>query len=177
MENNPENNQLMITPQSKILQVIEAYPQLEDVLISYVPAFEKLKNPVLRNTVARVTTMQQVASIGDVKVGDLINMLRKEVGQELIEGGMDTTYNFSQPEWFGEELVDSEFDAREMLSNGEQPVNQVMADLKDVPAGKIYKLISPFLPAPLIDKSASLEIYHWVTEEKDYLYLIYFLVK
>ena len=80
MENNKDQNQLMITPQSKILQVIEAYPQLEDVLISYVPAFEKLKNPVLRNTVARVTTMQQVASIGNVKVGELINMLRKEVG-------------------------------------------------------------------------------------------------
>ena len=177
MENNLENSQLMITPQSKILQVIEAYPQLEDVLISYVPAFEKLKNPVLRNTVARVTTMQQVASIGNVKVGDLINYLRKEVGQELIEGGMDTTYNFSQPGWFEDELVESEFDSREMLSNGEQPINQVMADLKDVPAGKIYKLISPFLPAPLIDKAASLEMDHWVDKKAEDLFLVYFQIK
>ena len=169
--------QLMITPQSKILQVIEAYPQLEDVLISYVPAFKKLKNPVLRNTVARVTTLQQVASIGDVKVGDLINNLRKEVGQELVAEGKDTAYNFSQPDWFGEELVENEFDAREMLSNGEQPVNQVMADLKGMPAGKIYKLVAPFLPAPLIDKAASLEIDHWVDKKAQDLFLVYFLIK
>jgi len=167
----------MITPQSKILQVIEAYPKLEDVLISYIPAFEKLKNPVLRNTVARVTTLQQVASIGDVKVGDLINKLRKDVGQDLVAEGIDTAYNFSQPDWFGEELVENEFDAREMLSTGEQPVNQVMADLKGMPAGKIYKLVAPFLPAPLIDKAASLEIDHWVKKEKDDLFLIYFLVR
>ena len=172
-----ENIQLMITPQSKILQVIEAYPQLEDVLISYVPAFKKLKNPVLRNTVARVTTLQQVASIGDVKVGDLINKLRKEVGQEMVSGQIDTAYNFSQPDWFDEKLVEKEFDAREMLSNGEQPVNQVMADLKSMTSRTIYILIAPFLPAPVIDKAASLEIAHWVEKKAEDLFLIYFLIK
>jgi len=177
MGNNQDKIQVMITPQSKILQVIDAYPQLEDILISYVPAFKKLKNPVLRNTVARVTNLQQVASIGDVKVGDLINLLRKEVGQEMVTETVDTAYNYSQPGWFGEELVESEFDAREMLSNGEQPVNQVMAELKDIPAGKIYKLVAPFLPAPLIDKATSLEIDHWVNKEKEKLFIIYFLVK
>jgi hypothetical protein len=172
-----KNNQLMITPQSKILQVIEAYPQLEDVLISYVPAFKKLKNPLLRNTVAKVTTLQQVASIGNVKVGDLINKLRKEVGQEIVTGQIDTAYNFSQPDWFDEKLVVNEFDAREMLSNGEQPVNQVMADLKSMTAGTIYKLIAPFLPAPLIDKAASLDMDHWVDKKAEDLYLIYILIK
>lgn len=172
-----ENNQLIITPQSKIIQVIEAYPQLEDVLISYVPAFRKLKNPLLRNTVAKVTTLQQVASIGNVKVGDLINKLRKEVGQEMVTGQIDTAYNFSQPDWFGEKMVENEFDAREMLSNGEQPVNQVMADLKSMTVGTIYKLIAPFLPAPVIDKAASLEMDHWVDKKAEDLFLVYFLIK
>ncbi len=172
-----ENSQLMITPQSKILQVIEAYPQLEDVLISYVPAFKKLKNPILRNTVAKITTLQQVASIGNVKVGVLINKLRKEVGQEMVNGQIDTAYNFSQPDWFDEKLVENEFDAREMLSNGEQPVNQVMADLKSMTSRTIYKLIAPFLPAPLIDKAASLEMDHWVDKKAEDLFLIYILIK
>ncbi len=172
-----EKNHLMITPQSKILQVIEAYPQLEDVLISYVPAFKKLKNPVLRNTVAKVTTLQQVASIGNVKVGVLINKLRKEVGQEMVNGQIDTAYNFSQPDWFDEKLVVNEFDAREMLSNGDQPVNQVMADLKSMTAGTIYKLIAPFLVAPLIDKATSLEMDHWVDKKAEDLFLIYILIK
>jgi len=174
MENEVNENRLMITPQSKILQVIEEYPQLEDVLIAYVPAFKKLKNPVLRNTVAKITTMQQVASIGDVDVGDLINLLRKEVGQELTTINVNNVYNLIQPDWFAEDLVELELDAREMLSGGEQPVNQVMADLKDMAGGKIYKLIVPFLPAPLIDKATSMQFDHWVNKEDDELFIIYF---
>ena len=61
-------NELIITPKTKVLQVIEAYPQLEEVLIGYVPAFVKLKNPILRKTVARIATLQQAAAIGNVKV-------------------------------------------------------------------------------------------------------------
>jgi len=109
-----------------------------------------------------------------VKVGDLINLLRKEVGQESIAEGINTVYNFSQPDWFVEKLVDQEFDTREMLSEGEQPVNQVMADLKDMADGKIYKLVAPFLPAPLIDKAISIEFDHWVNKEDDALFVIYF---
>ena len=71
---------LIIRSKTKVLQLIEAYPQLEEVLIGYVPAFKKLKNPVLRNTVARITTLQQASAIGDVKVEELINHLRKKSG-------------------------------------------------------------------------------------------------
>ena len=53
-----------ITPKTKVLELIEAFPQLEDVLIDYVPAFEKLKNPVLRWTVGRITSLQQAAAVG-----------------------------------------------------------------------------------------------------------------
>ncbi|MFH0843803.1 MAG: DUF1858 domain-containing protein [Bacteroidota bacterium] len=52
-------NQLLITPKTKVLQLIETFPELEEVLINAVPAFEKLKNPVLRKTVARIATLQQ----------------------------------------------------------------------------------------------------------------------
>ena len=80
-----ENHTLIISPKTKVLQLIETYPQLEDVLINYVPAFKKLKNPILRKTVAKIATLQQAAVVGNVKVEDLINLLRKEVGQDTIE--------------------------------------------------------------------------------------------
>ena len=38
-----ENHKLIISPKTKVLQLLEAYPQLEDLLIGYVPAFKKLK--------------------------------------------------------------------------------------------------------------------------------------
>jgi hypothetical protein len=92
MEN---SEKIIITPRTKVMQLIETWPQLEDVLIGYVPAFSKLKNPVLRKTVARIATLQQAASVGNVKVEDLINHLRKEVGQDLLADNEETGYTIA----------------------------------------------------------------------------------
>lgn len=167
-------NTLIITPKTKVLELIEAYPQLEDVLISYVPVFKKLKNPLLRKTVARISTLQQAASIGNVSVADLINKLRKEMGQELISETSNSAYNSIQPKWFDEEKIKQEFDVREMLSRGEHPVNQVLAELHSLPNDTIYKMIAPFLPAPLIDKASSLQFQHWINKISETEFEIYF---
>jgi len=169
-----ENTKLIITPKTKVLELIETYPQLEDVLIGYVPAFKKLKNPVLRKTVARIATLHQAAGVGGVPVGDLINLMRKEVGQDVMAEIEDSAYNTSKPGWFDEEKIVQDFDVREMLAQGEHPISQVMADLNDLQSGKIYKVIAPFLPAPMIDKAASLQTKHWVDKQGDELYFIYF---
>jgi hypothetical protein len=170
-------NELIITPKTKVLQLIEAYPQLEAVLISYVPAFKKLQNPVLRKTVAKIATLQQAAAIGNVKIEDLINKLRKEIGQDLFNQTENAMYNTEIPGWFDESLITAELDARPMLAAGEHPVNQVIADLKSLEQGKIYKLNAPFLPAPLIDKASSLNFGHWVTKADDDSFTIYFSSK
>ena len=167
-------SELIITPKTKVLQLIEAYPELEDVLVGYAPAFKKLKNPALRKTVAKIATLQQAAAIGNVKVEDLINHLRKEVGQDLFTGDSGAVYTTQRPNWFSEEIIEKEFDAKEMLAAGEQPVNQVIADLNGMNNGKIYKLIAPFLPAPLIDKASSLDLKHWVEKLDDQNFNIYF---
>jgi hypothetical protein len=169
-----ENHTLIISPKTKVLQLIETYPQLEDVLINYVPAFKKLKNPILRKTVAKIATLQQAAVVGNVKVEDLINLLRKEVGQNTIELANKVNYNTKQPEWFDDSKVTSELDVREMLNAGEQPVNKVISDLNHLQLDEIYKVIAPFVPAPLIDKSLSLEIDHWVKKEAEELFIVYF---
>jgi hypothetical protein len=167
-------NDLIISPKTKVLQLIEAYPQMEDILIQYAPAFKKLKNPVLRKTIARIATLQQAAAVGNVKVEDLINRLRKEVGQDLYKGNSSTDYITEKPDWFNEKQIESEFDAKQMLARGEQPVNQVIADLNSLGKRKIYKLLAPFLPAPLIDKATSLKIRHWIEKLNDNEVNVYF---
>ena len=167
-------NTLIITPKTKVLELIETYPQLEDVLIEYAPAFKNLKNPVLRRTVAKIATLQQAAAIGGVKTEELINRLRKEVGQELITGESGIQYNYKKPEWFSEEKITKRFNASEMLAIGEHPVNQVLADLNHLEEGKIYQLIAPFLTAPLIDKATSLGLKHWIDQKSDEEFYIYF---
>jgi hypothetical protein len=165
---------LIITPKTKVLALLEAYPRLEDILIGMVPAFKKLKNPVLRRTVARVATLQQAAAVGNVQPGELINRLRREVGQDLYGENAGATYHTLRPGWFDAKLVARELDARTMLAAGEQPVNQVMADFGAMPAGTIYKLNAPFLPAPLIDKGTSLGLDHWLVQDGEESFTVYF---
>lgn len=171
------NEILIITPKTKVLQMIEAYPQLEETLISYVPAFEKLKNPLLRKTVAKIATLQQAAAIGNVPVEELINKFRNEIGQDLMNQQENASYNQQKPQWFNESLIAGELDARPMLAAGEHPVNQVIADLNQLPKGKIYKLTAPFLPAPLIDKASSLNFDHWISKNAGNEVIIYFTAR
>ncbi len=167
----------VITPKTRVLQLIEAYPQLEAVLVAMVPAFRKLQNPVLRRTVARVATLQQAAAVGNVAVEELVNRLRREVGQDLYAGGAGTAYRTERPAWFDPARVAQELDARPLLAAGEQPVNQAMADLAALAPGAIYKLSAPFLPAPLIDKGASLGLEHWLVKESEESFEVYFYKK
>jgi hypothetical protein len=167
-------NTLIITPKTKVLELIETYPELEDVLIEYAPAFKNLKNPVLRRTVAKIATLQQAAAIGGVKTEELINRLRKEVGQDLITGETGSQYNYEKPDWFVAEKIIKRFNASEMLAAGEHPVNQVIADLNHLEEGKIYELKAPFLTAPLIDKATSLGLKHWIDQRNEQDFYIYF---
>lgn len=169
------SDKLIITPKTKILQLIETYPPLEEILIEYAPAFKKLKNPLLRKTVGRIATIQQAAAIGNVKVEDLINRLRQEVGQDLFTAGTEHNYVTKKPDWYVAEKVKTVFDIREMLERGEQPVNQAVTDLQKLKKDEIYKLLAPFLPAPLIDKASSLNIDHWVDKTGDEEFIIYFI--
>jgi len=107
-------------------------------------------------------------------VEDLINRLRKEVGQDLLQNSEDVSYNVKRPAWFGEGKIDFEINAGEMLEEGEQPVNQVITDLRKLPGGKIYKLKAPFVLAPIIDKATSLGFEHWVDKKSTDEVEVYF---
>ena len=165
---------MIITPKTKVAELLDRYPDLEETLISYTPAFKKLKNPVLRKTIARITTLQQASSIAGVKVEELVNALRKKAGQDTMEINEERGYNHKKPGWFNNDNITIHFDARQMLDAGEHPVNQVMADLKGMKNGEIYELRAPFLPAPLIDKAASIKFQHWAVAKGETDFIIYY---
>ena len=166
--------ELIIAPKTKVAELMDAYPQLEQVLIDYVPAFERLRNPVLRKTVARITTLQQSAAIGGVNVEELINHLRQKVGQDHLSGAAASAYTMEQSHWYSENRVVAELDATGMLGAGEQPVNQVIAGLQTLGKGDIYKVVAPFMPAPLVDKASSLGMSHWITQNDEGAFVICF---
>ncbi len=167
---------LIITPKTKIYDLLEAFPELEDTLLNAAPAFQKLKNPALRKTITRITNISQTATIGGLNVEDLVNRLRAQAGQGNLVGIEDSgnKYITEQPSWFSLEKVVRTIDIREMLNRGEQPVHVVLSAIKELDNDEILEILAPFIPAPLLDKSMSLEYKHWLDNEGQKEYRIYF---
>ncbi len=159
-------DRLLITPQTKVAELLEAYPQLETTLIEIAAPFKKLRNPVLRRTVARVTSLAQAARVGNVSVTEMVQRLRREVGQpEFVAEDHEASgaEPGEPPEWFDKGAIEQTVDARPIIEKGEQPLGPVMGDLRKLPQGAIYELITPFEPAPLIDRAKEKGFAVWST--------------
>lgn len=61
------------TASTNVYQLIRQYPQTLDILIGY--GFKQLKNPVLRNTLARTISLGQAVQIVSVNLEDLLRDL------------------------------------------------------------------------------------------------------
>lgn len=133
------------------------------------PEFKKLRNPILRKTIARVASLRQVAGVGRVPLSELINRLRKEAGiQDLfVSDGKPERVSNNRPSWFVPSHIVKRLDARPMLDAGEQPISRVFDECKDLKEGEIYGLITPFLPVPLIEKAKRQGYLVWVDQERD----------
>jgi hypothetical protein len=167
---------IIITPKAKIHDLLESNPELEETLIQAAPQFKKLKNPLLRKTIARVTSLSQAAIIGGVKVEELINTLREAAGQQLQDHftEAETNYIFEVPDWFSPGAIRDNMDISDMLNAGEQPVHEVLSALKKLKQGEILEINAPFIPAPLIDKAIGLGYDYWISEVAEDEFLVYF---
>ena len=167
---------LIITPKTKIHDLLEAYPDLEETLIQAAPPFRKLKNPILRKTIARVTSLSQAAIIGGVKVEELINTLREAAGQQLQHHDTEAvpSYHFDKPHWFTPDTVYRSINISDMLNAGEQPVHEVLSALKQLRNEEILEIYAPFIPAPIIDKAVGLGYDYWIKEVSEGEFTVYF---
>jgi hypothetical protein len=156
-----------ITPKTKVAALLEHHPELEDVLIGMAPPFKKLRNPILRRSVAKVTSLQQAAAVGRVSVEELVNTLRAAVGQKPIsaEANDDAApYFSSQPEWFDEEKVVASI-VEEELDPEVMPLNPLVRRATELREGEIVELVTAYLPAPGIDIMRGKGFRVWVVEE------------
>ncbi|WP_423130267.1 DUF1858 domain-containing protein [Gaoshiqia sp. Z1-71] len=146
-------NKLIITPKTKVGELLDAFPFLEDVLLELSPAFAKLKNPILRKTVARVASLQQAAVIGGLKVEELVNRLRTEAGQEALSGELENSayLTHTPPGWFSAGKISRTFDASPAINSGGSPMAEILGLANRLQPGEILELKTPFVPAPIID--------------------------
>jgi len=143
---------LLITPKTRVGELLDTYPELESVLMDLAPAFKKLQNPVLRRTVGKVATLQQAAALGNVSLSEIINTLRLEIGQELFDDtGIQAEINETEPAWFNKEKISIRFDATQLINAGQNPMQEVLKNLDETKQEDIFLLITPFIPAPIIE--------------------------
>ncbi|ROL58875.1 DUF1858 domain-containing protein [Bacteroidetes/Chlorobi group bacterium ChocPot_Mid] len=166
---------LIITPETKVYDLLNEFPQLEEVLIDISPFFKKLKNPVLRRTIAKVTNLRQAAAVGNVSLEAIINRLRKEIGQDKIENIKEEKKYKDAPKWFDENRIAESLDARPIINSGGHPLDTVIRAVKSMSNGNIYELITPFLPMPLIDKVEGLGYQSWSTQTEADIFKTYFI--
>lgn len=175
MEN---SNPGTISPETRIGALLDQYPDLEPTLIAMSPSFKKLKNPVLRKTIGKVATLRQIAKIGNITLADLINNLRQAAGQKATyETDADDGSDEKTPSWFDQTKIINSFDARPVIEGGGHPMNEIMDALNKLRAGELLELITPFIPAPIIDLADSKGYNSWSVRETNDLVRTYFTKK
>ncbi len=142
-----------ITGDTRVAALLRDHPETEELLIGMSPAFEKLRNPILRRSVARVATLRQAAAVGGLASSELVDELRVAVGQDPIEDGPrqdDIDYFEPQPAWFDPDHVVVTLREAELDPNV-MPINPVLHSARDLGPGELLLLETDHLPAPGID--------------------------
>ena len=145
---------LQIGPETTVGAMLEAYPELENVLVEMAPAFAKLRNPVVRRTVAKVVTLEQAAKIGGISLQAMILRLRNVTGQSapdlpLVQPRQDAAGDDAS--WLTAGRVVEEIDADAMLERGIHPIGKIREAVGVLGQGEVVVLRSSFRPQPLIE--------------------------
>ena len=147
---------LPITPETKVAELLEAYPELEPVLIAAAPAFSKLSIPVLRRTIARVTSLRRAAEVAGIPVRELVVRLREAAGlpageleaEPAVEAGAGADGPAS---WVDLGRARWTIDADRMLEAGQEPISEVLRRSAELGTDALGLIRSSFRPAPLIE--------------------------
>ncbi len=140
-----------IKMQTTVAQLLNDYEGMKDVLISINPKFKKLNNPILRRTLAKLSTVKQVAIIGGMDAQDLLNRLRISVGQEplVVDNEDNIDIDENRPKW-AEQKPTFVLNVNEVLNNNKNPLAESFKILKRLKNDEILQIISDFRPEPLI---------------------------
>ena len=140
-----------IGPETTVGALLEAYPQAESVLVEMAPAFAKLRNPVVRRTVAKVATLEQAARIGEISLQQMIQRLREVTGQSGPDAPVLPEAIGDDAAWVAAGRVVEEIDADAMLERGVHPIGRIREAVGALGPGEVVVLRSSFRPQPLIE--------------------------
>ncbi len=145
-----------VTADTTIARALAADPDLVDRLIAFNPVFRKLKNPILRRTMARLASFADAARVAGVPLQALLDVANgapaaASPGASPSGAAVQAVTATAAPDWV--ETLDRAaavgLDVRPLLSSGEDPFATIMGVVAKLAPGAVLMLDAPFDPAPL----------------------------
>lgn len=141
----------VITPSTRISAILKNCPQALEAIISISPAFEKLRNPVLRKLLAGRVTIKDAAKIGKCSAQNFFNVLLP-LGLRFEGFGGEAK---------GDKLIYSSFpgerkkaavviDIRRDLAAGNDPLDKIIEALNGLEETELLCIVNTFEPLPLL---------------------------
>lgn len=163
---------MQITADTRVSDLLDAYPEAVEVLAELNPHFGKLRNRVLRKLMAPRVTVAQAARMAQVDVGAMLTVLARATGQaappSCCEGQAAAPARPSAAErppfldqFAGDRLAI--LDVREDIRRGQEPFARIMAAAKSLKPRQALLLRNVFEPVPLYQVLAKKGLDHWTT--------------
>ncbi len=70
---------MTIGPDTKVNELLNEYPFINDFLVELNPHFKALNNPIMRKTLGRFATLSKAAMIGGVDITELVSKIAAEI--------------------------------------------------------------------------------------------------
>lgn len=154
----------LITAEDKIYDLVQRYPQLRTVLPEISAKFNRLNNPLVFNTVARVTTVRTAAGVGQIYLREMLFQLNEAIGlgRDYLEQEKKTVGALKEsflkarsassaqekPLWL---KYGGDWTVRDVRDSGKDPFEELSNLSQSTPAGSGFILIQKFLPLPLLN--------------------------
>jgi uncharacterized protein (DUF2249 family) len=178
---------MVIQAHDRVAQVLDLDPRLVDEFVRTSSAFERLRNPMLRRTMARIVTVEQAARIAGVEPALLIERLNRVVqgsatddaaagsGTRVDENpsstGKTMSSQLAEPmpaairDVPADRLID--LDVRDDLRSGREPFSRIMGARRSLQPGDVLRLRAIFEPVPLYQVMARQGLDHWTERLAD----------
>ena len=161
---------MKITAETRVSDLLDAYPQAVEVLAEFNPHFAKLRNRVLRRIMAPRVTLAQAAQIARVDAGAMLAVLARATGQAPPPSAGPVAITAQGPgpgqarpplldQFAGDRLVT--VDVREDIQRGQEPFAKIMTAVKALRPGQGLLLRNVFEPVPLYQVLGGKGLDHW----------------
>ncbi len=187
-----EKEKDFITEEDTVYDVITKYPQLKEVLVKISPKYKRLYNPVLFNTVAKVTKLKKAAEVGNIYVKELLYQLNDAIGkgkefldyfknqipkmqEEFLKKQFgDIKKQEQKPDWMDNNQNFEVFDATKIEG---EPFAHIVEFAKKIKVNQGFVLIQKFVPAPMISYLETLGFESYVDKSEKDIIKVYFFKK